>query len=172
METATQKAREYETIYILQPDVDTDTAERVANRTSEVVERLAGKLRKVDNWGRRRMAYPIGRHAKGVYVYVRYVGGIGLVAEIERNLKMFDQVIRIQTTRIGDEVDLASIVVDPEEVKFRPLEVTDEEPDVPPEVALGLVDLDRRPRERATEDEFGDDDGTPEAEVSAPAKEA
>ncbi|WP_368408845.1 30S ribosomal protein S6, partial [Erwinia amylovora] len=50
--------KEYETIYILRPDVDADTAEKIQNRVAEVVGRDAGKLVKVEAWGRRKLAYP------------------------------------------------------------------------------------------------------------------
>src|SRR4029078_9465873 len=88
--TTTQnlKSKEYETIYILRGDVDADTAEKVQTRVSEVVARESGQLVKVEAWGRRKLAYPVAKQKKGVYVYVKYVGKGGLVQEIERNLKL------------------------------------------------------------------------------------
>src|SRR5512134_870412 len=91
------KSREYETIYILRSDVDADTAERVQGRVAEVVARDNGKLVKVESWGRRKLAYPVAKQRKGVYVFVKYVGRGGLVAEIERNLKLQDSVLKFQT---------------------------------------------------------------------------
>jgi small subunit ribosomal protein S6 len=87
------RTKEYETIYILRSDIDADGAERVQSRVSDAVERERGKLVKVEAWGRRKLAYPIGKQRKGVYVYFKYVGGGGLVAEVERNLKLQDAVV-------------------------------------------------------------------------------
>ena len=89
----TLKSKEYETIYVLRPDVDADAADKVPNRMTEVVARDGGTLLKVEAWGRRKLAYPVKKHQKGVYVYVKYVGKGGLVQEIERNLKLMDAVL-------------------------------------------------------------------------------
>ena len=74
-------AREYELVYILTPQVDPDEADRIATRLQEVVSRLNGKITKVDQWGRRRLAYPINKMTRGVFVCVRMVGYSDLVAD-------------------------------------------------------------------------------------------
>ena len=154
------KSREYETIYILRPDVDADTADKVQGRVAEVVGRDNGKLVKVEAWGRRKLAYPVAKQKKGVYVYVKYVGRGGVVAELERNLKLQDVVLKFQTVQTNEEVDVASVTVDPAEIKFERLELPpEEEKEESREKALGLVDLppEERRRERV-EDDFADAD--------------
>src|SRR5882724_183023 len=99
--TQVLRSKEYETIYILRSDVDADTAEKVQGRVSEVVDRAKGKLVKVEAWGRRRLAYPVAKQKKGVYVYVRYVGLGALVTEVERNLKLQDSVLKYQTVLLN-----------------------------------------------------------------------
>src|SRR5262245_47788188 len=98
------KTKQYETIYILRPDVDADSADKVQGRVAEVLDREKGKLLKVEAWGRRRLAYPVAKHKKGVYVYVKYVGKGGLVQEVERNLKLQDAVLKFQTVLLEEEV--------------------------------------------------------------------
>ena len=142
--TTTQELRnkEYETIYVLRSDVDADTAEKVQGRVAEVVARENGKLVKVEAWGRRKLAYPVGKAKKGVYVYVKYVGRGGLVQELERNLKLQDTVLKFQTIQTNDEVDVAALAIDPEEVKFQRLELPPEEEERESrERALGLLDF-------------------------------
>lgn len=170
------KSKEYETIYILRSDVDADTADKVQGRVAEVVGRDNGKLIKVESWGRRKLAYPVGKQKKGVYIYVKYVGRGGLVQEIERNLKLQDSVLKFQTVLTNEEVDVSAVAVDPEEVKFQRLELpAEEEEKESREKALGLVDFADGPRsvrERA-DDEFGDEDaegGEPEGGAAAPEK--
>jgi small subunit ribosomal protein S6 len=154
------KTREYETIYILRSDVDADTADKVQGRVAEVVGRDDGKLVKVEAWGRRKLAYPVAKQKKGVYVYVKYLGRGGLVAELERNLKLQDSVLKFQTVQTNEEVDSAAVTVDPEEIKFQRLELApEEEKEESREKALGLVDLppeERRMRPER-EDDFADD---------------
>jgi small subunit ribosomal protein S6 len=120
-------AREYETIYILRPDVDPDEADRVAQRVADVVAKQRGKLVKVDNWGKRRLAYPIRKLTRGIFVYIKYLGYEGIVRELERNLHMLDVVVRWQTIVIGGQHDPEAVAVDPEEVKFLRIEHTEEE---------------------------------------------
>ena len=178
-EAQTLKSKEYETIYVLRPDVDPDTADKVQGRVAEVVARDAGKLVKVEAWGRRKLAYPVAKHKKGVYVYVKYIGRGGLVAEVERNLKLQDAVLKFQTIQTQADVDVAAVTIDPEEIKFARLELPAElEPEESREKALGLVDLGDGPRsmrgEPRGEDEFGEaPEGAeaPEAVEAAPAKE-
>lgn len=136
------KSREYETIYILRPDVDADTAEKVQGRVADVVGRDNGKLVKVESWGRRKLAYPVAKQKKGVYVFVKYVGRGGLVQELERNLKLQDAVLKFQTIQTNEEVDVEAVTVDPEEVKFERLELpAEEEEKESREKQLGLIDL-------------------------------
>ena len=173
--------KEYETIYILRADVDADTAEKVQTRVSEVVERETGKLLKVESWGRRKLAYPIGKQRRGVYMYVKYVGRGGLVTELERNLKLQDAVVKFQTVLLAEKVDMASVQVDPEEVKLQRLELPPEAEEIESrEKALGLVDFGESPKaahKDRSEDDFdgedfdGDDAGTARA-AAAPAAAA
>ncbi|MFO0676094.1 MAG: 30S ribosomal protein S6 [Polyangiaceae bacterium] len=136
------RTKEYETIYVLRSDVDADTADKVQARVSEVVDREAGKLVKVEAWGRRKLAYPVGKQRRGVYVYVKYVGKGGLVAELERNLKLNDSVIKFQTVLLRNDVDAGTLAIDPEEVKFQRLELPPEEEEKESrEKALGLADF-------------------------------
>lgn len=163
-QTSVPRAREYETIYILRSDVDADGAQRVHARVSDALEREHGKLVKVEAWGRRKLAYPIRKQRRGVYVYLKYVGGGGLVAEVERNLKLQDAVIKFMTVQTGAEVDLHSLQIDPEETKLglghlEPAQ--DEDKEESREKQLGLVDLGpeaARPSRAEDADEFERDE--------------
>lgn len=156
-QVAAHKPREYETIYVLKPDVTRETQEKIATRLEEVVGREGGKLTQVDNWGRRQLAYPVSKHRRGVYVYVKYVGGGVLVSEFERNLRLLDDVLKYQTVLVREDVKLDSLEINAENVKFEAVEPpTDEEPEESLERQLGLVDSPDRDRHR---DSRGDQDG-------------
>lgn len=159
MATSTEHLREYETIYILRPDIDADGADRVAQRVTEVVEREQGRLVKFEAWGRRKLAYEVNKQRKGVYVYVKYLGKGGLVQELERNLRLQDVVLKHLTVQTRDDVDAGAVTIDPEEVKFRRLELPPEEEEkISREKQLGLVEGEPRERERRDEDEFAEPD--------------
>lgn len=165
------RIKEYETIYVLRSDVDAETAERIQSRVGDAIEREQGKIVKVESWGRRRLAYPIGKQRRGVYVYVKYVGGGGLVAEIERNLKLQDAVMKFMTVQTSDEVDLAALKIDPEEAKLGKFELPPEtEPEESREKQLGLVDLGPdAPRSMSRRDE-GDEYADEEREEEGAAR--
>ena len=110
------RASDYETVFILRPDIDAEGSERVISRAVTAIEGARGKLTKVESWGKRRLAYPVAKQRKGVYVYVRYLGYQGTVTELERNLRMLDTVIRYMSVLLAKNVDFASVTVDPEEI--------------------------------------------------------
>jgi small subunit ribosomal protein S6 len=155
--TAPNRAREYETIFILRPDIDADTAERVNTRVAEVVTRERGTLTKVEGWGRRRLAYEIGKHRRGVYMYLKYLGGGKVVSELERQLRLSDSVLKFQTVLVRDDVEIETLAVSPDDVKFERLELTplDDEREDSRERQLGLIESDRR-AEREPESEVPD----------------
>jgi small subunit ribosomal protein S6 len=130
--------REYEVIYILRHDVTKETAEKVATRVSDVVTRMGGKLTRIENWGRRLLAYEINHSRRGLYVYLTYQGEGALVAELERNFRLLDEVVRFQTVKIGEEAVDAEI--DPERLKFEAEDAPAEEDEgLSIEQRLGLV---------------------------------
>jgi small subunit ribosomal protein S6 len=143
--------REYEALYILRADVSKEAAERIALRVQEVVSREGGKLTRVENWGRRALAYEIGSNKRGIYVYISYLGKGGLVAELERNFRLLDEVIRFQTVKLSDEP--GDKEVDAEAVTFHALEDQGEpEEELTIEQQLGLVDGPRRYRPEINDD--------------------
>jgi small subunit ribosomal protein S6 len=165
-------AREYETIWVLRPDVDPDGADKVANRVADVITRENGKLVKVETWGRRKLAYDVAKHKRGVYYYVKYVGGGSAVAEIERNLRMLDTVLKFQTVQTKDEVELEAVTVDPEEVKFTRIEAQTEEEarEESREKALGLLEaIEAASAPRAPQETEFAEEPAGESEEAAPA---
>jgi small subunit ribosomal protein S6 len=110
------RKREYETIYILRPDSTTDVIAQVNQKIRGVVETGGGTLLKVDNWGKRKLAYEVKKQLKGIYLFFAYLGTAGLVEEVERNLRLTDSVIRYYSVKIEENVDPAG----------RTSEVTDE----------------------------------------------
>lgn len=162
------RATDYETIFILRADIDSDQSEKAISRTVNAIEAGGGKLLKLESWGKRKLAFPIGKQRKGFYVYLRYLGYRGLVSEVERNLRMLDTVLRHMTVQLRKDVDPTSIAVDPDEVKVRRIEITEEpgdEREDSVEASLGLAD-DQRPSGE------GRRDRRVEAPVAEPAPES
>ena len=171
-------AREYETIYILRPTVDNATAEKIVDRAKDVISRLDGKLTKLDNWGKRKLAYPIQKTNRGIFVYLKYVGYGDLVAELERNLRLLDEVVRFQTVLLQEDIDPAAVAVDSEEVQYLHVEEEEETEDAELERARSLGMAPRAPRPMPADARRQDGDApaaaeaAPEGAAEAPAAEA
>ena len=100
------RLREYETIYILRPELTTLQITEVNKRVRGIIEKEGGALISVDNWGKKKLAYPVKKNHRGVYLYWKYLGAPALVPELERNLKLMDQVIRYYTVLVAENVDV------------------------------------------------------------------
>jgi small subunit ribosomal protein S6 len=169
----TTRLREYETIYILRPSVTRDAQEKVAQRLNEVLTREKGTLTTIENWGRRSLSYPVAKQKRGVYVYLKYLGGGGLVSELERNLRVMDDVVKFQTLQLRTDVMSDTVTVNPEDVKFEAVEPPQpgEEEGERIEQILGFERSPERAREEAEyADDFADDDIPVENKIAEEAK--
>ena len=95
--------RQYELVYVLTPDSTEQQIAEVHDQMASIVARMNGQIEKTDNWGRRRLAYEIGPHKEGVYVLQVIMGSGELMKEIDRRLKVLDQVIRHLVVRVDKE---------------------------------------------------------------------
>ena len=95
--------RQYELVDILPPDSTEEQVAEVHDQVAAVVSRLAGQFERTENWGRRKLAYEIGPHKEGVYVLEVINGSGELMKEIDRRLRVMDQVIRHMIVRVDEE---------------------------------------------------------------------
>ena len=96
-------SRQYELVYILPPDTTEQQVTELHEQIGQVVSRMHGEIEKNENWGRRRLAYDIGHHKEGVYVLEVINGSGDLMKELDRRLKVMDQVIRHMVVRVDEE---------------------------------------------------------------------
>ena len=95
--------RQYELIYILPPETAEAQANEMHEQVAQIVTRLNGQIEKTENWGRRKLAYEIGHFKEGVYVLEVINGSGELMKELDRRLKVIDQVIRHMIVRVDEE---------------------------------------------------------------------
>ena len=99
--------RQYELIYITPPETTEDALAELHQQVQSVVERFGGTIERTEPWGRRRLAYEIGRHREGIYVLEVINGPGALTAELDRRLRVFDIVLRHLIVRTDDELAVA-----------------------------------------------------------------
>jgi small subunit ribosomal protein S6 len=95
--------RQYELVYILPPDTTEEQAKELHEQLEAVVSRMNGQIERTENWGRRRLAYEIARHKEGVYVLEVINGSGELMKELDRRLRVMDQVIRHLVARVDHD---------------------------------------------------------------------
>ena len=98
---------QYELIYVVAPDVGEDEVSAVHEEVSALVSRFDGRIVKTDNWGRRRLAYEIKRHTEGTYVLELIEGSGEMLRELDRRLRVLDQIMRHLVVRIDRELNVA-----------------------------------------------------------------
>lgn len=86
--------RDYELGIVLSPEASEEQTKAILDRVSQVVQTNGGAVVKVNAWGRRRLAYPIERHRDGLYYYLDLSLTPQTVLEVDRNLKVTEEVIR------------------------------------------------------------------------------
>ena len=96
-------SRKYELVYVVSPDATDEQVAELHTQVESIVQRMHGQLEKTDNWGRRKLAYEIGRHKEGTYVLEVINGDGELMKEIDRRLKVTDLIIRHLAVRIDEE---------------------------------------------------------------------
>jgi len=95
--------REYETLFVLNPELADDAVTELKNRLKAVLEKMNAELLREDNWGKKKFAFRVKKEVRGTFVNFLYAGPPEAVKEFERSLRNIENVIRFLTT-VKDEV--------------------------------------------------------------------
>ena len=110
-------SRKYETIYIVKPDLAEEELKALTDKVQEVIAGQNGDLKRLEDWGVRKLAYVIRKFPRGRYVYLRYDGSETLVAELERRLRLDDRILRYLTVKIEKETVAPAVAEVPVEAE-------------------------------------------------------
>jgi small subunit ribosomal protein S6 len=100
-------SRQYELVYIVTPEASEQEVTDLHTQIEQIIQRYNGTLDKTENWGRRKLAYEIGHHREGVYVVETITGSGELMKELDRRMRVIDQVIRHLVVRVDKELQVA-----------------------------------------------------------------
>ena len=98
---------QYEVMYVIDPTLDDGARVELINRFSELVKKNGGEVDRVDEWGKRRLAYPIMKQPEGYYTLINFKSSPEFTAELDRIYNITEGVLR-------------SIIVKKEEHKAKP----------------------------------------------------
>lgn len=86
--------RTYEALYIIQPDLEDDAVQTIAQGVDKLITDDGGAIVRSEIWGKRRLAYEVKKFSEGVYVLVRFDSDQKLVDILERHFRLTDEIIR------------------------------------------------------------------------------
>lgn len=96
--------RTYEVVFIAAPTLGADELDAFVAQMQTVVEGKNGKVVKVDNWGKKSMAYRIKKFRDGLYVVLTLEGDGAMIAELERRFRVTDYILRFLSVRIDEDL--------------------------------------------------------------------
>jgi small subunit ribosomal protein S6 len=100
--------RTYEVVFISAPNTAEGDLNKITTQLENVITEKGGKLAKIDNWGRRKLAYRIKKFDEGIYTLLHIEGTGQEISEVERRLRVTDFVIRHLTVRTDEDLKRAA----------------------------------------------------------------
>ena len=84
----------YEAMYVITPELEDEAVKGIIEKYTGIITANGGEIEKVDEWGRRRLAYPINYKTEGYYVLMTFVSGPAFPRELDRKLRIADGIMR------------------------------------------------------------------------------
>ena len=106
----------YELGVVIRADLDEEVYRGELDRVKGLIDRFGGTIEKIDDWGRRKLAYPIEKLAEGMYTFITYSSEGGTPKEVENRIRLMENVLRFLTIR-KDEPERAVEAGEPELVE-------------------------------------------------------
>ncbi len=151
--------RQYETTFILRPNLGEDQFTEIIDRTCGIITDDGGVIIDVDRWGIKRLAYEIKKESMGYYVCLNYAAPGTTIEEVERIFRIDDRLLRFLTIKLADEIDTAGIEKEKEAFASRDAE---DEAEGTPEDAAAAPEADKKESEEkaapAEDEATGSDD--------------
>ncbi len=94
--------RIYEELFIAKPDATEEELDALIEQMKTIITTGGGTVNKVEKWGKRRLAYKVGKYREGEYVLIEFQAEAEAVSEFERRLRVADMVIKFLTVRIDE----------------------------------------------------------------------
>jgi small subunit ribosomal protein S6 len=97
--------RYYETLYLISPELAEEDCRGVIDKFNNLISKNNGVIVKVDEWGKKTLAYQIKKFDKGNYVLLQYCGEAGLLTELHRDFNLDDKILKYQTIKLSNNAD-------------------------------------------------------------------
>lgn len=91
----------YESVIIVNPNVDEEGIKALEKKFTDIINN-DGKLEKIDNLGKRKLAYEVKKNNEGIYLVLTFEANVDLIEELQRNYRITDEVIKFIVIRIEE----------------------------------------------------------------------
>ena len=96
-------AQVYESIFIIRPSLSDEEVQKLQERIKTTVEKAGGTIERLENWGKKKLAYEVRREKKGLYVQLVYRGTGTVVADLERFCRLDDALLKYLTVKLDEQ---------------------------------------------------------------------
>lgn len=103
--------RKYEIGFIINPEATEEEVKKIIDTVVDTIKKAGGTIENIDEWGRRKMAYPIGVHTEGIYTFINTESPGTVFSALERRLKLTEKVIRYLILRLDDRLRKANRLI-------------------------------------------------------------
>ncbi len=100
----------YEKILIINPSLEDSAAEEIVEKIKGIITQQSGEIIKIDNWGRRKLAYELNKQQKGNYVMLHFKAPSPTILEIEKYCKMVDSIIKFMVIKITKKKQIEAML--------------------------------------------------------------
>jgi small subunit ribosomal protein S6 len=154
--------KRYDLVFITLADLPNEDIDAIVERYTTIIKNMKGAVIRISRWGKRKLAYLIGKQSRGYYVMVDFAGTGSIVSELERNLKFDEKIIKYMTVKQADSITTEEIeraISGVPETEEKPAEAAEQE--ARPrfgdrkEFSRSTIRRPRKPREEAKEGEKG-----------------
>ncbi len=105
--------RPYEVVVLMNPDVSEDDQKALFRKNKSIIEeQFGGEVKHLDTWGKRKLANPIGKNKQALFFHSTFTADPKAITELERTMRINDNVLRFMHTSLDDRTDLAKYVED------------------------------------------------------------
>ena len=150
--------RRYETLVLVTPELAEEGLDQFKQKLFDILEKDHGRLIQEENWGRRRLAYPVKKQMYGVYWLLDYMGSPELLAELERNLRIDERVFKYMTQVLDKHFTEEKYEKALEQLKLEKARQEAESADAEKRGSDYDDDSDRFGSDRDSDDDDGSDD--------------
>lgn len=98
--------REYETVFICNPNLTDPKQKQLVDRLQSLIEKHKGRVFFARNMGKKSLAYPVRKQGKGIYTCLDYAAGGKVVEDLERNMRLDENVLRFFTVVKAKDIDV------------------------------------------------------------------